>query len=121
MMTINALFISMLGYRIGYNSGMEYLTFNSGSQWTLCKAATPYASPEGGISTPRIQGEPGNAFRSYRSTNGQLREDNGTKGSVHGNPGNKRAPKQGMPLKHQGKPAQLLPSSAANSEPGLGV
>jgi hypothetical protein len=101
---------------------MEHLSFNSGGQWTLHKSAKPpYSSPEGGQSTPRIQGEPGNDFRAYRSTVGQLRVDNDTKGELHGNPGNKRAPKQGMPLKHQGKPASLIPSSAANTNPGLGV
>jgi len=101
---------------------MEYLTFNSGSQWSLHKSAkSPYSSPEGGQSTPRIAGQPDNDFRAYRSTTGQLREDHGQKGLTHGNPGNKRAPKQGMPLKHQGKPATLLPSSAANTNPGIGV
>ena len=100
---------------------MEYLTFNSGSQWELHKAANPpYTSPEGGISTPS-QGYTSNNFRAYRSTVGQLREDHGTKGSVHGNPGNKRAPKQGQSRKNWGKPPMLLPSSAANSEPGIGI
>ena len=101
---------------------MEYLTFNSGSQWELHKAAKPpYSSPEGGMSTPREQGESGNDFKAYRSTTGQLREDHGTKGLVHGNPNNKRAPKQAQARRNWGKPAQMLPSSAANSEPGLGV
>ena len=101
---------------------MEYLTFNSGGQWTLEKSARPsYSSPEGGISTPRVQGEPGNDFKAYRSTTGQLREDHGQKGQMHGNPNNKSGPKKGLPAKHWGKPANMLPSSAANSEPGLGV
>lgn len=100
----------------------EFLTFSSLGQWTLNKSAKPpYSSPEGGQSTPRIQGEPDNDFRAYRSTTGQLREDHGTKGQLHGSPGNKRAPKQGLPTKLHGKPAQLLPSSAANNNPGLGV
>ena len=99
----------------------EYLTFNSGSQWTLNKSAKPpYSSPEGGISTPR-ENEPGNDFKAYRSTTGQLTEDHDTKGELHGQPGNKRAPKQGQARRNWGKPANLLPSSAANSDPGLGV
>jgi len=101
---------------------MEWLTFNSGSQWTLNKSAKPpYSSPEGGISTPRIPNQPGNDFKAYQSTTGQLREDHGTKGSVHGNPGNKRAPKQGQARRNWGKPASLLPSAASSNDPGLGV
>ena len=100
---------------------MEYLTFNSGGQWALNKSRPPYSSPEGGISTPREQGEPGNDFRAYRSTTGQLREDHGQKGQVHGQPGNKRAPKQGQARRNWGKVPALLPSAAANTDPGLGV
>jgi hypothetical protein len=99
----------------------EVLKFNKGGQWSLEKQAKPpYSSPEGGISTPR-QGYAGDNFKAYRSTTGQLREDHDTKGELHGNPNNKRAPKQGLPIKHHGKPASLLPSAAANTNPGLGV
>ena len=106
---------------------MEFLKIHPNGQWSLMEkqvsvaAKPPYTSPEGGVSTPREQNQPTADFRAYRSTTGQLREDHDTKGELHGNPGNKRAPKQGLPVKHWGKPAQMLPSSAANSEPGLGV
>lgn len=101
---------------------MEYLTFNNAGQWTLNKSAKPpYSSPEGGISTPREQGEPNNDFRSYGSTTGQLHEDYGQRGSIHGAPGNKRAPKQGESKRNWGKPANLLPSAASYANPGVGI
>ena len=100
---------------------MEVLKFDKNGQWSLEKQYAPSKTNDGGIETPRVKGEPDNDFKAYHSTAGQLREDHGQKGQVHGNPGNKRAPKQGMPAKNQGKPAMMLPSSAANSNPGLGV
>jgi hypothetical protein len=99
---------------------MESLKFNSGGQWELIKATGPYSSPSGGISTPRAPNEPGNDFKAFRSTTGKLREDHDSKGELHGNPGNKRAPKQGLSPKNWGKPYQMLPSSKINSEPGGG-
>ena len=95
---------------------MEYLSFNSAGQWSLHKS-----SPEGGISTPRDYSEPGNDFKAYSNVSGQLHEDHGQKGSIHGAPGNKRAPKQGKSPRNWAKPATRLPSAAANTDPGLGV
>jgi hypothetical protein len=98
----------------------EVLKIHANGQWTLIKSAkAPYTSPEGGISTPREQGEPDNDYKSYRSTTGQLREDHGTKGSIHGAPGNKRAPKQGQARRNWAKVPTMLPSAAEDSEPGL--
>jgi len=101
---------------------MELLKIHPNGQWSLEKQyASPKAYGDGGIETPRVQGEPDNDFRAYRSTTGQLREDHDTKGELHGQPGNKRAPKQGQSRRNWGKVPSMLPSSAANSDPGIGV
>jgi len=96
---------------------MEYLTFNSGSQWSLHKALQPE-----GQSSPRSEGlYPDADYKVYRNVTGQLHEDHGQKGSVHGNPGNKRAPKQGQARRNWGKPATAVRSLAADINPGLGT
>ena len=103
---------------------MEFLKIHPNGQWELLdkQQYKPVSTnTSGGMESPRISSDKTNDFRAYRSTTGQLREDHGTKGQLHGNPGNKRAPKQGLPVQHQGKPPTLLPSSAANTDPGLGV
>ena len=102
---------------------MEFLKIHPQTgQWSLEKQYTPPRTTiNGGVETPRVTNEPGNDFKAYHSTTGSLREDHGTKGSVHGNPGNKRAPKQGQARRNWGKPASMLPSAASSSDPGLGV
>ena len=74
---------------------MELLKIHSNGQWELVKQYSPRHT-DGGIETRRVRNEPGNDFRAYRSTTGQLREDHGQKGSVHGNPGNKRADRKSV-------------------------
>ena len=99
----------------------EVLKFNKGGQWELVKQASPPYSTNTDSESRSEQGYTGDKFRAYRSTTGQLTADYNTKGRLHGNPGNKRAPKQGQARRHWGKPTQNLPSAAANVNPGLGV
>lgn len=100
---------------------MELLKIHANGQWELIKATKnqpTYSTPDDGQETPRIKGQRDYDTRTYRNTTGQLREDHGEKGKLHGNPGNSRAPKQGMSSRNWGKPAHLLPSAVTDRDPG---
>ncbi len=102
----------------------ELLKIHPNGQWSLEKQAKPpYSSPEGGISSPRSEGlSPDADYKVYRhNVTGQLHEDHGQKGSVHGAPGNKRAPKQGTARRNWGKVPVPVRSAAADRDPGLGT
>ena len=89
-------------------------------QWSLEKQYTSPKVNDGGMQSPAGEDSyAGARAKTYRSTTGSLREDHGQKGSVHGNPGNKRAPKQGLPAKYWGKPHSTISSAAVDAEPGL--
>ena len=78
----------------------EYLSFNKSGQWELHKADKPFKVFSG------------------QAKDGNLHEDHGTKGSLHGAlSGNK---KKGINWENAGKPPHNMESVANERNPGVG-
>lgn len=106
---------------------MEYLKFNSGGQWELCKAINPATDNiigGGTLKDPKDADKPGNTpFRSISaaSAEGRLPQDRGTRGALHNFHGGRRSkPKVNMSPRRWGKPTHNVDSVYEDQNPGVG-
>jgi hypothetical protein len=96
----------------------EYLTFNSGSQWTLHKATQEV----GTLKDPTKATTPSKPFHSVTASTkeGRLPEDRGQRGTLHNfNQGRRPKPAVHMSPRKWGKPTHRVASAYANQNPGI--
>lgn len=89
---------------------MEFLKIATNGQWSLHKAN-------------EFAGQRDEDYMSYKKSplEGKLPQDVGTRGAVHGNPGNKRAPRTIGRERMAGKTPNPMSSAAQERNPGIGL
>ena len=97
----------------------EYLAFSKSGQWELHKATNDHTSDQ----TPPKSPNPGKPYQVFRGAtlNGDLHQDNGTKGSLRDFNGGARPKENKVNFKNADKLSHPLDSVYEERNPGDGI